>query len=250
MNKYQITNPNNNKVRDYKSHTTEIMKRIILLSIITLSISCNSYKNTDNVPEKRYRHLKEMWDGTTTKHTIRTFENQYMYDFNNRYLDDTYLLCYFLSYTEIKDSIPPYLQNIKYILDEYKNARLIFLEIKTIQEYIPQLEDKVPIFWEEYIKENNEIFQNYLAGKYKSNFKYLYMIASEDEIIRIKSSIKNMSLNLTQYEYLLTDNYRLIEDTAMSMINFYYGEYDLNKLRPYEYEMRYYDSISKSLRNR
>lgn len=226
------------------------MKRIILFFIITLSISCNSYKNTDNVPKKRYRYLNEMWDGTTTKHTIRTFENQYMYDFNNRYLDDTYLLCYFLSYKEIKDSIPPYLQNIKYILDEYKNARLIFLEIKTIQEYIPQLGDKVPIFWEEFLKENNEIFQNYLAGKYKSNFKYLYMLIPDYEIIRIKSSIKSMSLNLAQYEHILTDNHPRIEDTAMSMINFYYGEYDLSKLRPYEYEMRYYDSISNSIRNK
>jgi len=225
------------------------MKRIILLFITTFAISCNSYKNADSVPEKRYRK-ESIWDGIRIYKDADTFKNRHRYDFNNRYLDDNYLLCYFLSYTEIKDSIPSYLSNIKYILDEYKNARLIFLEIKTIQEYIPQLEDKVPIFWEDFIRENNEIFQNYLAGKYKSNFKYLYMLIPDYEIIRIKSSIKSMSLNLAQYEYLFRNNTTLIKDTVMSRINFYYGEYDLSKLLPYEYEMRYYNSISKSLMNK
>ncbi|MDD3286059.1 MAG: hypothetical protein PHI14_01015 [Bacteroidales bacterium] len=225
------------------------MKRIILLFIITFAISCNSYKNADSVPEKRYRK-ESIWDGIRIYKDADTFKNRHRYDFNNRYLDDTYLLCYFLSCTEIKDSIPPYLSNIKYILDDYKNAKLLFLEIKTIQEYIPQLEDKIPIFWEEYIKENNENFQNYLAGKYKCDSKYLYLIASEDEIIKIKSSIKDMSLNLAQYEYLFRNNTTLIKDTVMSRINFYYGEYDLSKLLPYEYEMRYYNSISKSLMNK
>lgn len=220
--------------------------------VIILAISCNSYKNVEIATKKRYRYFNPMWDGVSTKHVANTFENHYRYNFNNRFLDDGYLLCYFLSFTEIKDSIPPYLSNFKSILGEYKNSKLLSIKIQTIQEYIPMLEDKVPMYWDEYIKENDEIFQNYLKGKYKSNFKHLFLIVSEDEMIKIKSSINNMSLNLSQYESLSTDNsYKYFsKDTAISMINFYYGEYDLSKLRPYEYEMRHYDSISKIYRKK
>ncbi len=233
----------------YKMNTI-INKKIIFLLVIILAIGCNSYRETKIAPKKRYRDLNPTWDGTSSKKVINTFENYYKYDFNNRFLDDCYLLCHFLSYTEIKkDSLPSYLPDINNIINEYKNAKLIFLEIKPVQVYLPKLGDVAPLLWEEYIKENSEHFQNYLAGKYKPSYKYLYMLISEDEVPKIKASIRDMSLNLTQYEPLFIDG-QYSKDTAESMINFYYGEYDLSKLRPYEFEVRYYDSISKSLRNK
>ncbi len=75
------------------------------------------------------------------------------------------------------------------------------------------------------------------------------LLVSNEEIEKINSSIKNLNLNLSQYNVLWDDGYRS-NDTAKSMINFYYKEYDLSKLVPYEYLLRHYDSISNSLRNK
>jgi len=228
------------------------MKRIILLIVIILSVGCSNYKRVENIIEKRYRDLGFWGDSKSSKRIDDTFENHYKYDFNNRFLDDYYLLCYFLSYTEVVDTtlFPPH-SDFKYILNKYNNAKVILLEINTIQVYLPQFGDKIPILYEERIKDNDIEVQKFLRGELKPKFKYLYLLVSDDEIVKIKSSIKNMSLNLSQYGVVCNDDYTYCsKDTAKSMINFYYGEYDLSKLIPYEYEVKYYDSISKSLINK
>lgn len=230
------------------------MKRIILLIVIILSVGCSNYKSRENIKEKRYRNWFFLEDTQSSKRIYDTFENYYKYDFNNRFLDDSYLLCYFLSFKEINyDSIPlnKAFVDFKYILTKYRKARVILLEIKTVQVYVPNIGDNIPIFSNEEIIDNDTIVQKFLRGEFKPDFKYLYLLVSDDEIIRIKSSIKNMSLNLSQYELFFNGDYSSFSnDTTMSMINFYYGEYDLSKLRPYENEVRHYDSISKILRNK
>lgn len=225
------------------------MKRIIFTIIIIISVSCSNYKGGDIITGKRYRK-ESIWDGTIKYHNANTFENRYKYNFNNRYLDDAYLLCYFLSYTEVTDTNVLQSLNYKYILDEYTNAKVILLKINTIQTYHTMQSGNFGFIFEELIREKNDIeLQRFLQGEFKENFKYLYLLVYDEEIEKINSSIKNMSLNLSQYDDLCNYGYNS-NDTAKSMINFYYGEYDLSKLFPYEYFLRHYNSISDSIRNK
>lgn len=224
------------------------MRRIICIILIIISVGCSNYKRGNIVKEKRYRK-ESIWDGTIIYHNANIFENRYRYNFNNRYLDDYYLLCYFLSYAEVTDTNVLQRLNYKYILDEYKNAKVILLKINTIQIYLPQIGDDFAVITEDMLKDNDIGIQKFLRGELKDNFKYLYLLVSNEEIEKINSSIKNLNLNLSQYNVLWDDGYRS-NDTAKSMINFYYKEYDLSKLVPYEYLLRHYDSISNSLRNK
>lgn len=225
------------------------MKRIIFTIIIIISVGCSNYKGGDIVTGERYRK-QSIWDGTIKYNNANTFGNRYKYNFNNRYLDDDYLLCYFLSYSEVTDTNVLQSFNYKYIFDEYKNAKVILLKINTIQTYHTMQSGNFGIIFEELIREKNDIeLQRFLRGEFKDNFKYLYLLVSDEEIEKINSSIKNMSLNLSQYDDLWDYGYHS-NDTAKSMINFYYKEYDLSKLVPYEYLLRHYDSISNSLRNK
>ncbi len=224
------------------------MKRIIFIILIIISVGCSNYKRGEVITEERYRK-QSIWDGKIIYHNADTFGNRYKYNFNNRFLDDDYLLCYFLSYTEVTDTNLLQSLNYKYVLDEYTNANVILLKINPIQIYLSNKTDYFIFIYDELLKENDIEIQKFLRGELKDNFKYLYLLVSDEEIEKINSSIKNMSLNLSQYEVIFKDRYRSI-DTAKSMINFYYGEYDLSKLRPYEYFLRHYDSISNTLRNK
>lgn len=225
------------------------MKRIIFIILIIISVGCSNYKRGEIVTGEKYRK-ESQWDGKIIYNNANTFENRYKYSFNNRYLDDYYLLCYFLSYTEVTDTNVLLRLNYKYILDEYKNAKVILLKINTIQTYHTMQSGNFYNIFEELIREKNDIvLQRFLKGEFKENSKYLYLLVSDEEIEKINSSIKNMSLNLSQYDDLWDYGFHS-NDTAKSMINFYYGEYDLSKLFPYEYFLRHYDSISNSLRNK
>lgn len=240
------------------------MKRIFLIIIIVLFFT--SCKNNCSNIKDNITVINHSGDGVYTEKGIKRilkehgswFNYLYKQDFSRRRIDNSYLLCYFISIEKIYDSFPN-ITSLNYYNDSVK---VVFLKIKSLEDYetpgkIPLLMDE-KMLEKEYLGEKDygcrDILNILKEQRYKTpKAKYVYMLVLKNELEKIRQDISNVSLNLLQYDFNSIGNLYFENqstDTVYSRIYYSYGQYDLSKLESSEQIFRYYDSIDNVVRRK
>ena len=217
MNKYRITNPNNNIVREYKFRTTE--KLIVLLIVALFFYQCSSNKKYTKVKCEEY--------------------NEKSYEFLNSFFidNDTLLL----------DSSSFYVYQAINNCEEY-NKIIIFRELTILS--LKHDYDKALLFIDKYVWEMDEL--PYYKSVLKKRFRAMELQSKGNMIERnkyLKSAVTEIDefivLNKTKVESLFKKDIKdiLINPLHMAIIQNYYYKSLLYGSESIKKEL---DSIQKS----